>query len=77
MQLKSYAVGTQETSRFYSLYFNDKEFVTLNRCTGNSASALVACEYAASIGWLIIIYTVLFLSRYRTQLSISIPHQNG
>ena len=68
LQLKSYAVGTEETSRFYSLYFNDEVFVTLNRCTGNSASALVACQYAASIGWLVVMYTILFLSRYRKQL---------
>ena len=68
MQLKSYAVGTDETSRYYSLYFDDEVFITLNSFAGDSASALVAFEYVASVGWLIVIYVFLFLGARREEL---------
>ena len=66
--LKSYAVGTDETSRYYSLYFNDEEFVTLTSFSGDSAAALVVFEYVASVGWLIVIYVFLFLGARRKEL---------
>ena len=62
-QLKSYAVGSQEKERYYSLYFNEQTFVVIGNNVHGTTNALVICEYFASVGSLVVIYIALLLSK--------------
>ena len=46
------------------MYFNNEKFVVLGNSIRSSTSALVICEYFASGGALLVIYTILMLCRY-------------
>ena len=62
-QLKSYAVGSQEKERYYSLYFDEQTFIVIGNSVHGTTNALVICEYFASVGSLIVIYIALLLSK--------------
>ncbi len=53
------------------MYFNSEKFVVLGNSVRSSTSALVICEYFASSGAVLVIYTILFLCKYELFSSLS------